>query len=40
MDEGGNRLEGIEATDLLQPADDLAEEMDEGGKQAEGHRCY
>jgi hypothetical protein len=27
MDEGGNILEGIEATDLLKPADDLAEEM-------------
>jgi hypothetical protein len=30
MDEGGNRLEGVEVTDLLQPADDLAEEMGEG----------
>jgi hypothetical protein len=33
-------LEGIEATDLLQPADDLAEEMDQRGKQAGGHRGY
>jgi ribosome-binding protein aMBF1 (putative translation factor) len=29
MGEEVNRLEGIEATDLLKPADDLAEEMGE-----------
>jgi hypothetical protein len=38
MDEGGNILEGIEAADLLQPADDLAEEMDERGKHTGGYR--
>ena len=36
MDEGGNILEGIEATELLKPADDLAEEMGERGNILEG----
>ncbi len=36
MNEGGNMLEGIEVIDLLQPADDLAEEMNEGGNILEG----
>jgi hypothetical protein len=36
MDEEGNKLRGIEATDLLQPADALSEEKDEEGNKLKG----